>query len=136
MKGVLFVDGAVRAEKLNGDEVAAADAECVPKNHQKWKHDDSGDHARNEKVLHRIRGQGLERVDLFGHAHRSDFRRHRRADAAGYHESDQNRRQLAQHRERDRTADEILRVHAMESAVGLEREHHPGEHCRQKNDGH
>src|SRR5207249_4135067 len=43
-------------------------------------------------------------------------------------------RKLAQHRQRDHAADEILRVYALETVVRLQREHHAGEHRREKDD--
>ena len=73
--------------------------------------------ARHHQVLHGLRPEGRQRVDLLGHAHRPELRRHRASHAARHHERGQNGRELAREREGDDAADQALRVEAREAVT-------------------
>ena len=78
-------------------EVCEADPDRIGVDGEHRQHDESGDDARHDEVCDRIVGQRLEGIDLLGDAHRPDFGRHLRADAAGEHEPGEERTQLENH---------------------------------------
>ena len=55
------------------DDVASDNADEVVDHCQHRKHDQRGQHTRRDELLDRIRSEGVEGVDLLGHAHRSDL---------------------------------------------------------------
>ena len=85
-------------------------------------------------ILVATNGEVVMGVDLFRHAHRADFRRHRRADAAGDHEAGEDGRQFARDRQHDDVGDRALRIEPGEAGIGLQRQHHAGEQRGQADD--
>ena len=73
--------------------------------------------------MHRERAQG---VDLFGHFHGSDFRRHRRADPASHHQPGQHRAELAKKRGRNDRADARGDAELIKLEIGLRGENRAG----------
>ena len=66
----------------------------VGEHDERRQHDDRGQQPRHDQERDRIVGERLERVDLLGDAHRSDFRGHSPADATGEHEPREQRSEL------------------------------------------
>jgi len=69
--------------------------------HQQWHGKHHAGEAKEDQVVDRMDPHGTQGIDLFGHFHRADFRRHGRAHATGDHESGQNWPQLTAHRDGD-----------------------------------
>ncbi len=81
-----------------------------------------------------MRRQSPQRVNLFRHAHRADFRCDGRAHAPGNHQRRQHRAEFAAHRDaHDR---ERGRVHLdfVELEIRLRRQHHAGERAGDEDD--
>jgi hypothetical protein len=60
------------------------------------------DQPRHDQIIHRMRRQRPQRVNLFRHAHRADFGRDGRADAPGHHQRRQHRAEFARTSRRPR----------------------------------
>ena len=88
-------------ELVDADQISAEDADDVGHEHQDRQRDQPGDEPRQHQVAQRVGGQRGQRVDLIGHAHRPDLRRHRRPDATGNHQSGYDRTKLTGNREHD-----------------------------------
>ena len=83
---------------------------------------------------HRLGAQCLERIELLGHLHRSQFSRDAGADATGHHDAREHGPELAQHRRRDEAAHEECGPERRQLHGRLEGEHHAGEQPRQQHD--
>jgi tetratricopeptide (TPR) repeat protein len=81
-----------------------------------------------------VAAEHAQGVDLLGHHHRAELRRHRRSHAAGDHEGGEHGPQLAHHRDADEPADVGPRAEGIEGRRRLERQHHAGEHAGQDHD--
>ena len=132
LEGAVVVRDGVGAEQLHRHEVSAVHADDVAHDHEQRQHQDRGDHAGHDEVLHGLGRERLEGVDLLGDAHAADLGGHRAAHAPGDHQGREHRRQLARQREGHDAADEALRIEPREAGVGLEGQHHPGEERRQE----
>ena len=75
-----------------------------------------------------------QRVDLVGYPHGADFGGHRGADAAGDHQSGQHRPQFAGDRQHHQVGDRALGGEPGKPGIGLQRQHHAGEHRGQRHD--
>ena len=87
------------------------------------------------QVFHRVGGQRRQRVDLIGDTHRSQFSRHRGADATGDHKAGEHGSKFPRHRQHHEVRDGALGGETGEAGVGLQGQHHAGEHRCQRHDG-
>ena len=78
-----------------------------------------------DQVLNRVDGEGRERVDLLGDAHRPELGRHARAGARRDHERREDGRQLLRQRQADGRADEALLAEDRQRRDGLLGRHAP-----------
>ena len=85
----------VEPELVYAEQVAAEHAERVGDEDEQRQRDQRGRDARRDEVAVRIGAERRQRVDLFGHAHGAELRRHRRRHAARDHEAEQNGAELA-----------------------------------------
>ena len=74
-------------------------------------------------------------VDLFGHPHRSQFRRHGSSDASRQHDGCQHGTKFFDQRNRDHGTNLVLQMHQLELIVRLHREHHADKAARNQNHG-
>ena len=89
---------------------------------------------RQHEQLLRADADRAQRVDLLGDLHRADLRRVGRSGAAGDDDRGQQRRQLAQHRERDQVDDEDVGAEALQLVGALVGDHDAHQERQQAGD--
>ena len=93
-----------------------------------------GDQSRHDEVIDRVRRQGAQGIDLFGHAHGSEFRGEGGADAARDHKAGQHRAELAAHRNAHHREHGGVHFDFVELDIRLRSEHHAGEGAGDEHD--
>src|SRR5262249_30195647 len=110
---VLHRDGAERApqeeprgdvELIVSDEHGARETEHQSERRENRHHHERRDEARQDELLERTGAEGPPRVELLGHRHRAELRRHARADATSDDDRSERRRELPGEREPDDAA--------------------------------
>ena len=74
--GVVEIRGGVEPHEGDADQSAASDTDRVRHDGEEKKHEDCGVKPRGDKFADGVRAEGAHRVDLFGHLHGADLRRH------------------------------------------------------------
>ena len=121
----------VEPELVDADQISAEDADDVGDEHQDRQSDQPGDEPRQHEIAQRVGGQRRQRVDLIGHAHRPDLRRHRRSDATGDHQSGDHRTKLPGNRQHDNRRHRSSAADRLNPVCDCECQHHAGEDCSQ-----
>src|SRR5258706_1301178 len=120
---VLEVDAAAEAEALRRHHIAAEYADRIGDRHQYRHGDDGGDQARHDEIFDRIGGKRCQRVDLLGDAHRADLRGDGGGNAAGDHQTGDDRPKLARNAEHDDLRHNRFGAVAIAADVDLQGEH-------------
>ena len=94
---------------------------------------DAGDDAGHDQIVERIDGVRLEGVDLFGDAHRPQFRADTGADATGHQQPGRERSRLADERNRETGRNHCLRPEPLERRARVHRQHDPDREARGRN---
>ena len=119
--------GRIDAQQINAHEVARADADGDGLRGQQRQGDVQRQQARHDQVVHRVRGQRAERVNLLGDAHGAQLGGDGRADPPGDHQAGQDRPQFAAHGNAHHRERGGVHFDFVELEVGLGAEHHAGE---------
>ena len=91
--------------------------------------------ARNRghhQIVNRIGAHRGQRIDLFGHTHRSQHGCHRATDATGQHRCSQHRAKFLYQRAVDDHAQTAVQTDRVELCIALHGQHHADEGSRQR----
>lgn len=119
--------GRVNTEQVYADDVAACDADRNGFPGENRHHQNCREQSWYDEVIDRMRGQGPERINLFGDPHSADFCGDCGADPAGNHQAGQDRSQFAAHGNSNQRERGGVHLDLMELIVSLRSEHHSGE---------
>lgn len=125
----------VDAQKFDAEERPADDAEKVGEEGEAGDEDQAREESRHDEIVNGVDAHARKRVDLFGNAHRSEFRGDGASDASREHRRGEDGAELFHEREVDRRADSRFHADDLELRIRLDGEHHADEDAGEHNDG-
>ena len=128
------VEARVHLQLIPRDDPAAENADEIGDHREHRRHDDAGEHPRDDELAHRIGAERAQRVDLIGDDHRPELGGDARSDAAGQHERRQHGAELFDHRRAHQPADDGPGAELVERQAALRRQRGAGEESGEQHD--
>lgn len=120
------VVGAIDTHQVDADEPTGEDADENGLRGEQWGSHDGSEEARDNQVIHRMRGESAEGIDLFGDFHGAEFGSNGGTDAGGKHQGGEDWAEFAAHTDADDRARGGVHLNLVELEEGLGTENHAG----------